>query len=277
MWSATDAGPPHTQQVRKSRSSTNARNRCHRAELYTLASNAVPTGSTVINMLHHARTTWQEPSNPITGPAPKALTTTAVLHYSASNNIPDDKAQWLRNMQRDWVNNRGYSLGYWQLVDQAGEAWQIRGPHGTSSVYNSAANKGDKVPGNANDYTYPIILAVTTTEPASDAAIATCKQLWADDGITTPPIPHSDLDYTACCGDPVRQQIAAGLFNPTPPTPELPMRYYALPPTPADNRPHLVVWDGAVRYRANPDVDPIPEHRLNEEQYGFMLKCAGLD
>ena len=38
-------------------------------------------------LIHHARTTWQEPSYPITGPAPKAKTTTAVIHYSASNNI----------------------------------------------------------------------------------------------------------------------------------------------------------------------------------------------
>ena len=54
------------------------------------------------------------------------------------------------------------------------------------------------------------------------------------------------------------------------------MRYYALPPNTTGNRPHLVVWDGAVRYRANPDTDPLPEHRLPEEQYTLMLKCAGL-
>ena len=62
-----------------------------------------------------------------------------------------------------------------------------------------------------------------------------------------------------------------------PPTPqELPMKYYALPPDTVGNRPHLVVWDGAVRYRANPDTDPLPEHRLPEEQYQNMLRCAGL-
>ena len=54
------------------------------------------------------------------------------------------------------------------------------------------------------------------------------------------------------------------------------MRYYALPPDDNGNRPHLVVWDGACRYRANPDTDPLPAHRLPEEQYQYMLKSAGL-
>ena len=230
--------------------------------------------------VHHPRTAWQETGYPITGPAPKQRATTAVLHYSGSDNIPDNIPQWLRSMQRDYTNNRGYSLGYWQLVDQTGNAWQIRGPHGTTPVYNSAANKGDKVSGNANDWTYPILLAVRTNEPASDAAIATCRALWNEWDITTRPIPHSDLDYTSCCGDPVRTQILLGHFDntqPQPPPPgDLPMRYYALPPNDTGNRPHLVVWDGAVRYRANPDNDPLPAHRLNEEQYQYMLKSAGL-
>ena len=227
--------------------------------------------------VHHPRTAWQQTGYTISGPDPKQRAHTAVLHYSGSDNIPTNKAQWLRAMQRDYIDNRGYSLGYWQLVDQDGNAWQIRGPHGNSRVYNSAANKGDKVPGNANDWTYPILLASRTNEPTSDAAIATCRALWNDYGITSRPIPHSDLDHTACCGDPIRAQINLGHFDNTqqPPT-ELPMRYYALPPNNTGNRPHLVVWDGAVRYRANPDTDPLPEHRLPEEQYKYMLRCAGL-
>lgn len=57
----------------------------------------------------------------------------------------------------------------------------------------------------------------------------------------------------------------------------LPMRYYAKPPSSrTDNPPHLVVWDGAVRYRTNYDLDPLPEHTLNEEQYHYLLRCAGL-
>lgn len=55
------------------------------------------------------------------------------------------------------------------------------------------------------------------------------------------------------------------------------MRYYARPPaTLPGNPPHLVVWDGAVRYRCNFDTDPLPEFTLNEEQYPFMLQCANI-
>jgi hypothetical protein len=62
----------------------------------------------------------------------------------------------------------------------------------------------------------------------------------------------------------------------TPPPTGLPMRYYATPPADRPNKPHLVVWDGAVRYRANPDQDPLPSFELNSEQYDWMLKCANL-
>ena len=55
------------------------------------------------------------------------------------------------------------------------------------------------------------------------------------------------------------------------------MRYYAKPPASLPNNPpHLVVWDGAVRYRCNFDTDPLPEYTLNAEQYPYMLKCANL-
>jgi hypothetical protein len=62
-----------------------------------------------------------------------------------------------------------------------------------------------------------------------------------------------------------------------PPTPqELPMKYYALPPTTTGNRAHIVVIDGACRYRTNGDTDPLPEIPLPEEQYVQLRKSAGL-
>jgi hypothetical protein len=63
----------------------------------------------------------------------------------------------------------------------------------------------------------------------------------------------------------------------TPPPPqELPMKYYALPPTSDGNRAHIVVIDGACRYRTNGDTDPLPEIKLPEEQYVQLRKSAGL-
>ena len=163
-------------------------------------------------MTDHPRSAWTEPGYPITGPAPRAATTQSVVHYSGSDNIPGDKFGWLRAMQRDYVDNRNYSLGYWHLVDQEGNSYQIRGRD-----FNSAANAGRKVEGNANNWTHPILFANKTDEPLSDAAIATAKRLWAETGITVRPIPHSEMDYTLCCGDVVRAQIAAGLLDPRQP------------------------------------------------------------
>ena len=241
---------------------------------------------TAIPMIHHPRTAWQQNGYQISGPDPKQRAHTAVLHYSGSNNIPTNKAQWLRAMQRDYVDNRGYSLGYWQLVDQDGTAWQIRGPHGNSRVYNSAANKGDKVPGNANDYTYPILLATRTNEHATPAAIATCRALWNNYGITSRPIPHSDLDYTSCCGDPVRAQINLGHFDNTQPPPQdddMPkIIYLAIPPTKYTGHEWLLCADGDVRSATTHDVNAgllkyqLPNTPDGQLQYRGLRASAGL-
>ena len=55
------------------------------------------------------------------------------------------------------------------------------------------------------------------------------------------------------------------------------MKYYALPPDNNGNRAHIVVIDGACRYRTNGDTDVMPEIRLPEEQYVQLRKSAGLD
>lgn len=173
----------------------------------------------------YLREEWQDPNLPITGPAPKARRTVGVLHYSGSNSIPADKPAWLRSMQADYVNNRGYSLGYGYLVVADGSDYEIRG-----ADFNMASNNGDKVAGNANDWTLSILLDVTTTSGATAAAIATCRRIFADAAITARPVPHSFYDYTACCGDTVRAQIDAGLFDPdTAPEPPEPPQ-----PTPTE-------------------------------------------
>jgi len=73
--------------------------------------------------------------------------------------------------------------------------------------------------------------------------------------------------------------IPALITAPSPPPPppqELPMKYYALPPDSVGNRAHIVVIDGACRYRTNGDTDPLPEIKLPEEQYVQLRKSAGL-
>ena len=160
-------------------------------------------------MTSFSREYWQDPANPVTGPKPKAKRTGGVIHYSGSSSIPVDKPAWLRSMQNDYTRNRGYSLGYGYLVAGNGDDYEIRG-----ADFNNAANKGDKVDGNANDWTLSILLDVTTTSPATPAAIATCQRIFVAAGVVGRPVAHSFYDYTACCGDTVRGQINAGLFDP---------------------------------------------------------------
>lgn len=165
----------------------------------------------------YLREEWQDPDLPITGPPPKARRTKGVVHWSGSDSIPADKPAWLRSMQSDYVNNRGYSLGYGYLVTGDGSDYEIRG-----ADFNMASNPGDKVDGNANDWTLSILLDVTTTAAATPAAIETCRRIFADAGIVDRPVPHSFYDYTACCGDIVRAQIDAGVFDISPTTPPIP-------------------------------------------------------
>lgn len=175
-------------------------------------------------MVDYPREAWQKPSRPITGPAPKQKTTLGVCHWDGDDVPNGDPVTYLQKMQDSYVTSRGYSIGYWQYITRNGDAWQIRGPYGNSKVYNSAANKGEKVAGNANDWTYPILFEARFNDFLTDAQMATARRLWAEYGITARPIPHSEIDYTACCGDNIRSQIALGHLDPggTAPPPQPP-------------------------------------------------------
>ena len=169
---------------------------------------------------HHPRTAWEKPARPISGPAPKQTTRQGVCHWDGDDVPNGDPVTYLQNMQDSYISSRGYSVGYWAYVERNGDAWQIRGPHGDSAVYNAAANPGDKVSGNANDWTYPLLFEAQYDDFLTDAQCHTAKTLWAAYGITERPIPHSAIDYTACPGDNIRSQIAAGALDPmAPPLP----------------------------------------------------------
>ena len=219
-------------------------------------------------MTDYPRDAWQDPSLPITGPWPKAARTVGVIHYSGGDSIPDDKPAWLRSMQVDYVNNRGYSLGYGHLVVGNGDSYEIRGDD-----FNMASNPGDKCDGNANDWTLSILLDVTTTSAATPPAIATCRRIFAAAGITARPVPHQHYDYTACCGETVCAQIDAGLFDadqtepqPPDPTPEDDMGSTFIIINNETGQPALVYGDGRLTGLAGGDLagyvarfgDPIP-------------------
>ena len=251
----------------------------------------------------HPRSAWQDPSWPITGPlCVWSDIRQGVAHYTAADDLIDgdpgehasDLPGYLRAMQHSYakpvgLGGRGYSVGYWWAVDWLGGAWQMRGWD-----LRSAANKGDRrktgTSRNANGWTGPILFLVDGADRLTAEAAHTGRMLNAEMGRRAArdigrPAPHSALDYTACCGDGIRLDIAAGLLDPTPdPQPpsgddDMPITaYIAKPPPERAGGPHMVVVDGSIRYAGSEDGPDFPDQRVirDPEQYDNYLRSAGL-
>lgn len=198
------------------------------------------------------RQSWQNPTQPVTGPAINwATITTAVIHYTAAKDCPEGQPlepykQFLRAMQNDYTVNRGYSLGYSVAVSTVGQSWEIRGVD-----IKPAATRG------YNGTTYAILLTVDGDQPASSAAVAEVRRLIADAerraGRTLMIKGHGELGATSCPGVGIRAQITAGVFRPIQPTPPVPPAptpeddpmFYVQSPTPGQ-RPDLIWTAGKV-------------------------------
>jgi len=197
----------------------------------------------------YTRDQWQNPAQPVKGPAINWATITAVvIHYTAAKDCPEGAPvepykAFLRSMQNDYTVNRGYSLGYSVAVSTVGDSWEIRGVD-----IKPAATKG------YNDSTYAILLTVDGDNAASAAAVTEVRRLVADAerraGRRLTIVGHGQLGATSCPGVGIRAQIAAGVFRPAPapipptPTPEDSM-YYLESPTPG-TRPDLIWTAGKV-------------------------------
>ncbi len=245
---------------------------------------AVPGIETV-----HPRSSWVDPRYPVTGPvAPWSTIDTAAIHYTAADNLidgdPGEHAEnlpaYIRAMQKAYVDQRGYSLGYWWAVDWLGGVWQIRGWE-----IKSAANAGH------NEHTGPILVLVDGNDPATDLAARSIRCLiaegqrlardtWAikghgqlrrETGIGTP---------TACCGIGLQAQIDAGVFVPRtepPPDPgddDMAAAWIALPPPERPGGPHLVIQGAAARYAVSEDGQDYPDRRVIKDpvQYDNLVK-----
>ena len=172
--------------------------------------------------LYYPRAHWENPSQPVTGPAPQGLRGTWVIHYPGNSGFheplsDDEMIEYCRAMQNDYVTNRGYSIGYSFVVSQSGLAYEARG-----FDINNAANKGDKmkpeIP-NFNAVSMSIQVASSAQNPASNAAVVMVNQIIAlepDWDVIT----HIDVDYTQCCGTGMIEQVRSGVIGQsTPPAP----------------------------------------------------------
>lgn len=202
------------------------------------------------------RTAWQDPNQPVTGPARRQPFRQGVIHWEGApdrTTLPADIAAFLRNMQASYLAHRQYSLGYgYAVVSQAGHPadgtlWEIRG-----TDLNMASNPGRKLgSGNANDWTGSVIIMGPGNKPATPKAIQAVRTLfweWHAEAGTQPvrPIPHMDLDWTSCAGPYFTDQVRNGTFDPTPTnnthTGDIDMNLLPTPVRMADTR----IWPGKV-------------------------------
>lgn len=160
------------------------------------------------------RADWESPGYTVAGhtksrPVRWRDVDMVVIHYTADKRANRDTAQYLRNMQRSYVDNRGYSLGYSVAVDQNGVSWEIRG-----TDHMPAANVA------FNDRTWVILALVDWQDEANPQMVDTIRRLvaWAREqtGKNTPVVGHRDIASTRCPGDGIYNQIKNGTFDPVP-------------------------------------------------------------
>ncbi len=169
----------------------------------------------------HPRSVWEDPRNPVTGPPPVGGEHTLVMHWPGSSSVPTSftaTCDALRAMDRDYRQNRGYSLGYSWAISRDGHAIEVRGDD-----YRNAANKGDKVQGNANTWSRSILLfcGVNTQKSVTQAQIAAVHELIRARGYASfDQQVHLDVDYTQCAGSDITVAVRSGTFRTSPQPPE---------------------------------------------------------
>jgi len=164
-------------------------------------------------MFDMPREVWEEPGYTVaehtnSRPVNWALVRQVVIHYTADKRANPDTAQYLRNMQRSYVNNRGYSLGYNVAVDQQGLSWEIRGVD-----YRPAANV------EVNNTTYTILALVNWQDACNGVMVDSIRDIvqWARQqaGRRLEIVGHRDVGSTRCPGDGIYNQITGNVFEPT--------------------------------------------------------------
>lgn len=162
-------------------------------------------------MFDRSRSVWEEPGFTVaehttSPPVASGMIDSVVVHYVGAE-VTSDPITWLRNNQRYYATNRGYSLGYNAVVDRDGIMWQVRGLE-----YRNAANKG------ANNTSVSVLQLVSGDEAANGAQIARTRRFITDMeqwcGHPLKVLGHRDVGSTACPGDKIYEQIKQGVFNP---------------------------------------------------------------
>lgn len=183
-----------------------------------------------MTMTYLTRSDWEEPGYRIADhtnspPVDWSMVTNVTIHYPGGGTYPAGDRVWaanyVRSMQRSYVNSRGYSLGYNEVVTQSGIVVEARGA-GTRCAANGTTE--------ANVTSYAIQIAATglgdDADPASPAAIAAVRErvAWAQRqaGRKLAITGHRQHKATSCPGEAIYRQVLNGVFDvpyPTDPTP----------------------------------------------------------
>jgi hypothetical protein len=167
-----------------------------------------------VNTLIVPRGNWEQPGYPVTGPSSTpAQWAYNTLHWPGADVNVNDPVGTLQGMQRSWVNNKGYSLGYNFAVFPNGVAYEIRG-----FDIRCAANGNQEV----NCPAVAVLLAVPSvnsgppsnemTQAVQDIVAATRSQVGRYLAING----HRDVrpEPTQCPGENIYNMITAGVFEP---------------------------------------------------------------
>lgn len=149
-----------------------------------------------------------------------------VIHYPGTSGpiTTLDPIVWTQNLQRSYVDGRGYSVGYNFGYWADGTEIELRGYD-----YRNAANAVNGDP-TANRRTLSLLVIVGGQNPATAAQLEAVRarraEINARTGRDIGLKPHGALEPTQCPGTGIGDQITAGLFNPQP---------APIPPPPGDD------------------------------------------
>jgi hypothetical protein len=204
-----------------------------------------------------------------------------VIHYPAHAGPigTGSFTTYTQNLQRSYVDHRGYSVGYSWLYWPDGTEVELRGYD-----YRNAANAVPDDP-RANRRTLALLVVVDGQNPATAAQVAAIRarrhEINRRTGRRIPSTRHRDLEPTVCPGAGLADQQAAGLFEPDPdPESDDDMNAYLIPPPPErKNGRWLVCTVAGYRLANSHDIaDNMPRRPFTDayrvQQYDEALAVA---
>ena len=154
------------------------------------------------------RQNWQDPNNPVSGPSYKpGAVTTSYIHWPGAESLRSDVAAWMLSVDVERRNlDKPYSFPY-NFVIRDRKVFEGRG-----WAFKNAANKGSKVPGNANQWSQSLLIYRAIGEAASPTeceAAAVVSHMAGD----LAEFPHAAVEATDCPGVWMRIQLGTGAFD----------------------------------------------------------------